>query len=82
MAFYESPLDPKSDYVIYEWYLSDSDDSDRRRFNMWMLELKELWASFITVFWLVFLLEIILKNLIQGNQIIFQRCPSNGLGDY
>ena len=34
MAFYESPLDPKGDYVIYEWYLSDSDDSDRRRFNM------------------------------------------------
>ena len=62
MAFYEPPLDPKSDYVIYEWYLSDSDDSDRRRFNMWMLELKELWASFITVFWLVFLLEIILKK--------------------
>ena len=62
MAFYESPLDPKSDYVIYEWYLSDSDDSERRRFNMWMLELKELWASFITVFWLVFLLEIISKK--------------------
>ena len=63
MAFCKSPLDPKGDYVIYEWYLSDSDDSDRRRFNMWMLELKELWASFITVFWLVFLLEIIKKKL-------------------
>ena len=21
--FYEPPLDPKSDYVIYEWYLED-----------------------------------------------------------
>ena len=22
MAFYDPPLDPKSDYVIYEWYLN------------------------------------------------------------